>query len=281
MEAKTCPRCKQPTTDLFPVDVGLREKLVLAGFTESLPERICANCFSKVNSTIGKNSVLLNQARMKDAKRQQLWTQRMTLIKKGRQAMEKKKYNEAAVSYEKYVRSMEVVFDCKPGELTPEKFKENARHQELTVIAGAYWDLLRIYDTSPEFVVKQDNVAKLLARFLRFTPIYPDILRKAEQFEKTARNPAAIRKFLDEVSSARPRCFVATSAFESPLAIEVWKLRTFREWILKEKPWGRKFVRFYYRNSPKAAAFLDKYPVLKPPVRALLRLFLFLIGRSI
>lgn len=274
MSSQQCPKCHQPATDLYPVDGGLREKLAQAGVGDAIPASICKNCFTQMHAAASGNSVLMNQARMKDSKRQTLWTQRMSLIKKARQCMGQKLFGEAAAHYEKYIRSMEVVFDSKPGTLTPEKFKESARHQELTVVAGVYWDLFCIYDTSSEYHAKQEQAGKMLAKFLRFTPIFPDILRKAERFERSAKNRQAVRSFLDEVTSARPRCFIATSAFESPMAEEVWQLRAFREWVLKEIPLGRKFVRWYYRNSPATATFLDKHPVLKPAVRAALRLLL-------
>ena len=111
--------------------------------------------------------------------------------------MNEKAFSDAAVAYEKYIKLIEMVFDAEPGGLTAEHFKDAARTQELTVIASTYWDLLRIYDTSDKYGDRQMLAAKKLAIFLRFTPIYPDIIRKASAFQKTARNPDAIKAFLD------------------------------------------------------------------------------------
>jgi hypothetical protein len=79
--------------------------------------------------------------------------------------MNDKAFSDAAVAYEKYIKVLEIIFDAKPGELSPEQFKDAARTQELTVVASAYWDLLRIYDTSEKYGDRQAIAAKKLAQF--------------------------------------------------------------------------------------------------------------------
>ncbi len=51
---------------------------------------------------------------------------------------------------------------------------------------------------------------------------------------------------------------------------EVQALRDFRDVYLAPSEPGRRFIRWYYRNGPAAADFIDRYPFLKPLVRALL-----------
>lgn len=211
------------------------------------------------------------QERAKEQHRLQLWKNRVQLIKQARTCMNQKMYAEAAAAYEKYLRIMEMVFECKKNELKPELFKESARHTELTVVASVYWDLLRIYDMSDHYAERQAHCAKQLASFIRFTPIYPDIMRKAEIFQKSAKNPGVLKQFLKLSSESRPRCFIATAAFESPHATEVQQLRFFRDHSLKKSPWGRQFTIWYYRISPKIACLLEKHSWTKPLVRALLR----------
>ena len=62
-------------------------------------------------------------------------------------------------------------------------------------------------------------------------------------------------------------CFIATAAFESPLAQHVTTLRRFRDKILIPTNWGRHLVNFYYRHSPQAAAYLLEHPTLKKIAR--------------
>ena len=163
------------------------------------------------------------------------------------------------------------MYDKKPGQLTVALFKNGARKQEMTVISSVYWDLLRIYDTSSRYGERQSHAADRLAEFLRFTPIYGHVVRRAETQMKTAKNPQAYKRFLQKLQKARPRCFIATSAFESQPNDTVFTLCEFRDSVLKRYPLGRMFVKYYYRISPGLASGLDQCPCLKPFTRAFLR----------
>ena|SRR5688500_19013201 len=66
-------------------------------------------------------------------------------------------------------------------------------------------------------------------------------------------------------------CFVATAAYESPVAEPVRTLRRYRDKRLARTPQGRLFIRFYYRYGPYGAAVVNRFPVLKPIARFALR----------
>jgi hypothetical protein len=262
------------------MDPGLIAKLREAGNEEQIPAQVCASCFTQLAGSVARGSLLMAREKAKEQKKLMLWKSRVNLIKKARQNMADKSFSEAAVNYEKYIKVLEVVFDAKPGELNPEQFKDSARTQELTIVASVYWDLLRIYDTSERYGDRQSIAAKKLAQFLRFTPIFPDILRKAESFQKTAKNPMVIRSFLKMTAENKGRCFIATAAFQyhSP---EVQALTAFRDTYLLKSTAGKVFVRVYYKVSPLLAMVLDKTPVLQAAVRILLRkLLIFLPSTS-
>lgn len=226
-----------------------------------------------------QGGVLIARERAKEQRKLMLWKSRVNMIRKARGYMNQKMFSDAAVAFEKYIRILENVFDCKRGELNPEHFKDSARTQELTIVASVYWDLLRIYDTSEKYGDRQKQAAKKLAEFLRFTPIYPDIMKKAEAFSRQAKNPEAFKEFLKLSTENRGRCFIATAAFDSPEAIEVKALMQYRDQVLFFKPWGPLFIELYQRHSPKIAFILDRVTVLKPFVRGLLRLILrFLVA---
>lgn len=261
-----CPRCGTPSTEFQNVDGGLIAKLRESGNNESIPSQVCANCYAQLAGGVARGSLLMAREKAKEQKKLMLWKSRVNLIKKARECMNNKMFSDAAVAYEKYIKVLEVVFDAKAGDLTPEQFKDSARTQELTVVASVYWDLLRIYDTSEKYGDRQAVAAKKLAQFLKFTPIFPDIIRKAEAFQKTAKNPAVIRSFLKQSSENKGRCFIATAAFQyhSP---EVEFLHNYRDEHLLKSAWGQTFVNVYYQVSPPIARILDRTPALKPAVR--------------
>lgn len=268
-----CPRCGIQVTELHAIDADLMAKVQAAGET-ALPPQVCAGCISDLRRTAAASSggVLMAQEKQKEQHRLQLWKSRVGLIKKARHSMIQKKYSDAAVNYEKYLKILEIVFDVKKGDhLKPESFKDRARTTELTVVASVYWDLMRIYDSGEKYRDRMANAARQLSLFVQFTPIYPDIIRKAESFQKTAKNPQVVKQFLKMSDKERPRCFIATSAFEDPQSYEVLRLRAFRDFTLRKTSWGRSFICFYYKHSPHIACFLDKHSWLKPSVRAALR----------
>ncbi|MBO9665428.1 MAG: hypothetical protein J7501_01270 [Bdellovibrio sp.] len=267
-----CPRCGIQVTELHPLDADLISKLQASG-ESNLPPQVCAGCLSDLRRTAASSSggVLMQQERAREQHRLTLWKSRVLLIKKARQAMSQKLYAEAAISYEKYLKILDIVFEVKKGDrLRPEAFKESARTTELTVVASVYWDLMRIYDTHDRYHERMQTAAKQLAVFVQFTPIYPDIIKKAESFTRSAKNPNIVKSFLKMADKERPRCFIATSAF-GPQAMEVHTLRMFRDDVLKESSLGRRFVYWYYKVSPSIACSLDKHSWLKPAVRATLR----------
>ena len=62
-------------------------------------------------------------------------------------------------------------------------------------------------------------------------------------------------------------CFIATAAYDTPMAEEIQVLREFRDAYLLTNPLGETFVDLYYRVSPPVAEFITEHPVLKPLVR--------------
>ena len=266
-----CPKCGKTVAELTTMDAAIADKIRAAGKETNIPSKVCSDCFTLLAGSVARGSVLIARERALEQKKITLWKSRVNLIKNARLCMGKIAYAEAAVQYEKYVRVLEMVFDAKPGELAPDHFKDSARTQELTVVAMAFWDLLRIYDTGAEYTERQALAAMKLAQFLRFTPIYPEIMKKAEAFQKTARNPAVIKTLLKMASENKGKCFIATSAFGSDTAPEVLILQSFRDRVLFPSPAGRLFVDVYYQVSPPIAWLLDRFPVLKPAVRFALK----------
>ena len=65
-------------------------------------------------------------------------------------------------------------------------------------------------------------------------------------------------------------CFIATAAYGDIDAPEVEQLRRFRDRSLLTNPFGRSFVRMYYRVSPPIARLIARRPSLRMATRRLL-----------
>jgi hypothetical protein len=64
------------------------------------------------------------------------------------------------------------------------------------------------------------------------------------------------------------RCFVASVLFGEAWQTQV--LRQFRDHVLRPREWGRGLIRLYYRGAPRVCVVLERWPVLRLPVRAVL-----------
>jgi hypothetical protein len=186
--------------------------------------------------------------------------------------MEVKAYSEAAVLYEKYLRVLEIIYEIKAGDLTPQLFANRARSKELGLISMVFWDLVRIYDASPRYGDRQHRAALKLAEFCKAAPsVGKKIVQQAQDFLKVSKNPVVIKNLIKQAGFKKGGCFIATVAFQSPFASEVVWLQAFRDQVL-EKSWpGKAFISTYYLISPPIARFLAHYQILQKPVRFFLK----------
>lgn len=257
--AQTCPRCKQLADQFFSIDSGMRLALRDAGVNEQFPENVCPTCYDQLTAHVSQGLKLRMERDAREKNKMLMWKNRVHLIKNARGLMTQKAYSEAAVQYEKYLRVLEMVYNLKKGELSPSVFNNSSRSKELTVIASVYWDLVRIYDTSPRYAERMQVAATKLSQFLPFSPIYPDIIKKADSFSRSAKNQAVLRAFLKSTKSRRGPCFVADAAFaEDPFAAELFILRQFRDQRLRPHPWGRKLIWAYYKSAPPLARWIAR-----------------------
>lgn len=275
-----CPRCGSENVEMSPVDTSLKVALAVTG-EGHVPAMVCANCLAELSSRVSQGLKLRMEKEAREKNKLMLWKSRVSLIKQARALMTQKAYSEAAVSYEKYLRVLEMIYNLKKGELTPNVFNSSKRSKELTVVASVYWDLVRIYDTSPRYGERMAGAANKLAQFLPFSPILPDVLKRAESFTRSAKNPAVMRNFLKAVRGSAGRCFIATAVFEDGHSQEVMVLRQFRDDFLITSGAGRRFVFWYYKNSPPLADWLQQRPWAKSTLRPLLRLVALAAKKSL
>lgn len=79
------------------------------------------------------------------------------------------------------------------------------------------------------------------------------------------------------MSSQEGGCFIATATFNSESHPTVETLRKFRDAVLLDYSYGRKFVSLYYKTSPNIANWIKENPISKPPLRIFFNLISYLI----
>ncbi len=258
--------------ELVPIDAGMRLVLASVSSNGALPNLVCPSCYAELTGAVSQGLKLRLEKDARERNKLMLWKSRVNLIKQARSLMSQKAYSEAAVAYEKYLRVLEMVYNKKKGDLSPEVFNNSTRSKELTVVASVYWDLIRIYDTSPRYGNRMGQAAGKLSQFLPFSPLYPDIVKKAESFSRTAKNPGVVKNFLKSTKSNRGRCFIATAVFANGLAPEVVILRQFRDQYLLQRALGRFAIAAYYKHSPPIAQWISKNPWVRSPLIPVFRL---------
>lgn len=258
--AITCPYCGDMVGQLAPIESGMRLSLQENAQLTALPEAVCLGCHGLLAKMISKGAVLRANAQAKEQNRLMLWRNRVALVKKAKEFLAQKNFSEAAIHYEKYIRILEVVFEKQAGELSPELFGSDARKAELTVVASVYWDLMRIYDQSPKYRDRQQKASQKLVEFIRFTPVNGHILRKAESLTRTAKNPDVFKQFLKAANKSKPRCFIATAAFDGYEHPTVSVLQSYRDRVLRKTRWGRLATGVYYFVSPPIAFLVGLAP---------------------
>jgi len=90
-------------------------------------------------------------------------------------------------------------------------------------------------------------------------------------------DPIALTLRMEVVRGDGGNCFIATAAYGSYLHDDVLVLRQFRDRYLLTNSLGRAFVEFYYKMSPRIAAYIAEYDSLRWSVRVLLTPVVYLI----
>ncbi len=268
-ELTTCQNCGKADPNLSRIDSGLKLTLTKMGRAD-IPLDVCAACMKELRGSASLGAQLQAKEELKANHAGKLWKTRVGLVKQGRLFLQRGDYSQSAVSYEKYLKILAVVTKKKGrNELDPKDF--NDQPKEITIISSVLWDLMLIYDANAKFGGKQTETAELLSKFLRFSPVYNSIIRRAEKEVRKSKNPQAFMHLLRLCDVHASRCFIANESFGSRIHPTVITLCQFRDVVLRQSPMGRQFIAWYYRTSPTWAEWLKKHPHLKTVLRPVLR----------
>lgn len=268
LQAETgCPQCGTSTNLLHPIDQGMKLRLEKEGRTVSF-ESVCTNCFKSLSKNLSSATLLKAEEVIQGNYKKNLWKNRLALIKQARALMARKEQAEAAICYEKYLKVVQFVYEKEFDELSASMFGEHPR--EVTVICGALWSLVEIYDLHPTYASKQEVCAAKLGELLPYTNLFASLAKQASMKVRHANNAQAYRTILKKANIKTGNCFIASVAFENRNDPTLVLLRKFRNQVLAPNPAGRLLVNFYYRYSPALANRLQHFSAARRLLRALL-----------
>lgn len=189
---------------------------------------------------------------------------RIQLASAGVHAYSQGKIPEAVKNFHSYLRILEDWKSVSEGKLSPSLFNVETDVAELLLISGVYWDLSKLYDrtNSPD---KQREFMHYLEKYIMFSKGMPFQHVCLETMRKYISNDKPVHKaqFLNayKVMGGKPSpCFVATSLVDVCDEATLTRLRMFRDVRLRRTAPGRAFIRWYYRNGPRMAAWADRQP---------------------
>ncbi len=139
--------------------------------------------------------------------------------------------------------------------------------------------LLEMSDT----VRKASDVMDSISRFDMFPELKEHFRRNRSSLDGiSAQIVKELIAFQDHVnrstkSSNNNGCYIATMAYGSYEHPQVIELRKFRDSVLSESAFGRRFISIYYKYSPSLVELLKDKPNINSVIKSLLNLFIRII----
>lgn len=85
-----------------------------------------------------------------------------------------------------------------------------------------------------------------------------------EQFKEILRlNWTSITPPKPKEEVKKEGCFIATACYNDYDHPIVYQLRDFRDYFLEQRKWGRKFISFYYKHSPRFSKLIESNNFIK------------------
>ncbi len=209
---------------------------------------------------------------------EKIYANRFSILKAAMGHSTNGRYQNAVEEYLNFFSIVSAFFNCQESEISPRLFEKGRDLAEIFLISQVYWDLCKIYDKDPRF---SDRLKKYLLKFVEFSKGFKFEYANYQLIFKylksgKCRNKRKFESALNALKTSGDFCYVATYCFgeNHPVTND---LRVFKKHLLKMN-WGKKFVFFYYKFSPKLLGFCRKYPYIGVPLKYLIFYpFIFLI----
>lgn len=219
---------------------------------------------SQVRKNIEKSMEIADRER-----KQKLQTQRLEFARVGIESFKMRNLGEAVKAFQNYLKTLEELKDVPEGKLSPSNFDIKKDHQELLMISGIYWDLVKLYDRTKSKNKKKEFL-HYLEKYVEFSKGMPFQPLCAESLRKYLSSDKPIHR--GDFSSAYrtlsvSKCFVATALIDVIGPETLPRLRVFRDEVLDRSALGKKWIAWYYRWGPICADRIQYFPA---PVRKVL-----------
>jgi hypothetical protein len=195
-------------------------------------------------------------------RKRKLFEYRLEIAQQGIEASQKKRMPEAVRAYRTYLKILEETKGIPEGGLHPSHFASKEEQQELLLISGVYWDLVKIFDKAKSDS-KTNEFRHYMEKYILFSHQMPfqtvcaETLRKYIAFGKTTHTA----DFKNTYRLLNPsKCFIASSLVDVIPMETVETLQTFRDHHLKTHRLGQSCIQTYELLAPWIADCLDQSP---------------------
>jgi hypothetical protein len=162
----------------------LQLKLLDISLAESMYSQTCADCLRLLRRGATNPNEFKHSKQVEDQQKQSMWSSRGDLIKRAQQALKESHWSNATKNFEGYIHVLEVVFDQKPGKLTPDHFRELNKIEEMKSLILVLWELIQIHDGKNERLM--DEYCNQLGKFGQCSPLKLTMLDKIKEYDTKA-----------------------------------------------------------------------------------------------
>lgn len=193
---------------------------------------------------------------------QKRYAQRITIAKRARDHFLSKDYTNALKRYTEYLEILAQINDLEDiYSISPKLFDNRTQITELLLISHVYWEMSRIFESTPRF---QTSYNKCLEQFVKFTANQPYQVFNAEMIRKYIKKNRFkstqiqnLNKAYAQIYVQSKKCFIATHCFGDSHQVtnDLRKLKN----ILSNYHIGIFFIKWYYITSPKLIKFSQNH----------------------
>lgn len=207
---------------------------------------------------------------------------RLVVLKKAREFAATSDIANAVMAYKKYLSYLCDYLEVEETKLAPKLFNQEKELAEILLISQVYWDLAKAYDRNPKFVAQCEFTLNQFVNFtlgFKFQYINAELIRKFLR-RKSAHNPELFEAAYKKIHTGGNDCFIATYCFSSEHET-VFILRQWKTQILLSSSYGRAFIDFYYKYSPRLIRLAEHQTSISWGLRFLFRPLLAAFAKAV